>query len=78
MAKPQAKTCPICASKRIKTLPVAHKEEQGECLHCGAAWRLGWLDGDMMRQIREFDPDSVQEPYGDPRVDLMHYMAKVG
>lgn len=67
--------CPNCASKRIKTYPVSHeptREEQGECKHCGAEWRLSYRDRWEMDRISGFDPNTVAEPYGDPRADLIH------
>lgn len=36
--------CPNCASTDIKTYPVDHTEQQGECGGCGAAWRMAWLE----------------------------------
>lgn len=77
MAKPKASFCPSCASTDIQTLPVdGQGEEQGDCRGCGAAWRLSWLDGDKMRRIREFEPESALEPFGDPRAELIHHMRR--
>lgn len=61
--------CPNCASTDIRSIPVDGTEQQGSCGGCGAAWRMTWLDGGKMQAIREFDPNAVQEPYGDARAE---------